>query len=253
MMAGWGDYEGKIGYVRSGKAWIVQGGRPMPYDPSAPRAETGKERDAVAAKLGVWTERAQRGADFLQYNQRRGTGGMLDSDIVPSWGQPDKQNMVRLQNQMVQDSLKPGMAQTMNTPQEQAALKATLTTVNNDGPVNVAAVRDARIYRDLTAARLRALDDWAKRGVGLQGFESYWMPQEAQLREALKEYHYSPDRPEFRPGTTFEQFMAQRQQGGQPQAAPQGGGQQRLSPEQAAKLQPGTPFIGMDGVPRVRQ
>jgi hypothetical protein len=33
-----------------------------------------------------------------------------------------------------------------------------------------------------------------------------------------------------------------------PQAAPQG----RLSPEEAAKLPPGTPFTGMDGVPRVR-
>ena len=40
---------------------------------------------------------------------------------------------------------------------------------------------------------------------------------------------------------------------GQPQAQPQPqAGGQRLSPEQAAKLPPGTPFVGMDGKPRVR-
>lgn len=36
-------------------------------------------------------------------------------------------------------------------------------------------------------------------------------------------------------------------------AAPAGGQQRRLSPEEAARLPSGTPFIGLDGVPRVRQ
>lgn len=38
----------------------------------------------------------------------------------------------------------------------------------------------------------------------------------------------------------------------QPESAAGGSQGQRLSPEQASKLPPGTPFIGMDGVPRTR-
>jgi len=40
---------------------------------------------------------------------------------------------------------------------------------------------------------------------------------------------------------------------GPPQAAPESGGEKRLTPEEAQKLPPGTTFIGTDGVQRVRR
>lgn len=94
-------------------------------------------------------------------------------------------------------------------------------------------------YQGLMAGQLLSLK---KRYENIPGqpkdFESKFLLPETQ--------QILVNRPEYHAGVTSGAG------GGAPAAPPPAGGGQRLSPQEAAKLPPNTPFIGLDGVARVK-
>lgn len=216
-MTDWAQYEGKIGTdPRTGRKFLVQGGRPVLLSPADPRAKplqlTEDQGKSVGyASLMSEAEKQYQAARAGGYNPtdlRNSAASVLEG--LPFGGLDGLAAVVR------NDVGDRGRAA------ELAFADAQLKALSG------AAAPEAEVKRNV-----RTL--FARPGENAAAVD----PQ----RRAMRETAYGAAR--TRSGFGAAQVPAL------PAAAGSGG--RRLSPQEAAALPPGTPFIGLDGQPRVRR
>lgn len=141
------------------------------------------DRDNLSVRLGE---------QFLNYNQNTPTGSIVRR--IPGLNEvglamnPGLQQMENIQNRFVRSQIREGTSGAGNTGPEQQRIERSGPNIANAGPANRAIVLGVRIDRDLRAARLSALEQWARdpQNRGPEGFEQWWVQNEPRIRADIQ-------------------------------------------------------------------
>lgn len=150
------------------------------------------DRDNLSVRLGN---------QFLQHNERQPTGsiirripGLSEIGLAAS---PGLQQLENIQNRFVRSQIREGTSGAGNTGPEQLRIERSGPSITNSGPANRAIVLGLQIDRDLRAARLSALEEWARApgNRNLDGFEQWWITQEPRVREDIQRRYEATNGP----------------------------------------------------------
>lgn len=213
-MTDWNAYEGKVGTdPRTGRKFVVQGGRPIPLSPADPRAQPiqlTEDQGKSIGYAGLMSEaerqyQAARAAGYDPTDLRNSAAAVFEG--LPFGGLDGIGQLIR------DDAGDRGRAAELAF--SDAQLKA----------MSGAAAPEAEVKRNIKTL-------FPRPGESAAAVE----PQ----RRSMREVAYNSAR--ARTGFGVGRVAAFPQQG-----------LPRLTPQQAAQLPPGTRFVGTDGVERIRR
>lgn len=150
------------------------------------------DRDNLSARLGN---------QFLQQNSRTATGSLARRiPVINEIGlamNPGLQQMENIQNRFVRSQIREGTSGAGNTGPEQLRIERSGPNIANSGPANRAIVLGVQIDRDLRAARLSAMEQWARdpRNRSLDGFEQWWVQAEPRIRSDIQQRYEATNGP----------------------------------------------------------
>lgn len=184
---------------------------------------------------------------FLQLNSKVGTGGAMGLGVVSGSAALLDPRVAEMK--AISDRLTPAMRQGMPgaaSDRDVAMFQSATVGIRKPGPANTAVGRALVAAADRQGGYVAFLEDYAKKNGSLLGAQEEWDA-------------YAAANPMFdedgqgnlivRKQQPWREFFGESAPGSA-RATPSR--DQRLSPEEAAKLPPGTSFVGLDGVPRVR-
>lgn len=178
---------------RSVDVWDGHRYVPRTASTTAPEATTAIERERN--ELDRDNTAVRYGDEFLQFNRRQPTGALWHGHLPgqdPSQpltlGNPDMQAMVNIQNRFVRGNIREGTSGAGNTGPEQMRIERSGPSVSNEGPANRAIVLNLQIDRDLRAARISAMEEWARdpQHRSLEGFEQWWAANQGRMRSEIQ-------------------------------------------------------------------
>lgn len=192
-------YRGPIRVRRSDgrrERWVEGHG----YVPESASVLAPEAQDAISAarsRVQQATGNASLGHQFLQHNSRQPSGGWVERLPLGmnTIGRPDSQAMEGLTSQMLRSNIQPGTSGTMNSEKEMALALAQYPSLQTSGPVNRTRVLRLNIDRDIAAARLQALETYARQRGNVDGFEQTWAQTEPQLRASIEARYASTNGP----------------------------------------------------------
>lgn len=175
-------YEGRRLRGPDGQAYVVRNGKPVLAATALDPRENSR-LDSEAARMRQMRDMLPYAQEFGAANQRRGTGGLLDSQMVPAWGQPEKQRMLGLSSKLQQLNRVPGQGD-QSTQEMLFALQA-LPSVETDGPVNAERIQDMRDAYERQRALVEAMQKYAAENGNLTRFDLEYKPPPLRARGAF--------------------------------------------------------------------
>lgn len=172
---------------RTGERQVWNGSRYVPESAATLAPEAADQLQSERSRLATSTRNANLGQQFLRHNQRQQTGGWVES--IPglnTLGRPDAQAMQGLTSQMLRENIQPGTSGTLNSEREMQLALAQYPSLQTAGPINRTRVLRLQIERDLQAARVNALEQYARSRRNVDGFEQWWSAQAPNVRASIE-------------------------------------------------------------------
>lgn len=237
-------YRGPVRIRRSDgrrERWVEGRG----YVPESAAVIAPEAQDAIgAARSSVQgaARNASLGHQFLQHNSRQSTGSILDRLPLGlnTLGRPDSQAMQGLTSQMLRANIQEGTSGTLNSVPEMNLALAQYPSPQTSGPINRTRVLRLNIERDVTQARLAALENYARQNGNIDGFEQAWAQSEPQLRASIQSRYEQTNGPvdqQFDPDTGRQRLNPNAGRGA-------GAAVARMAPPPPGTVQEGYRFRG---------